>query len=129
MMLRAFLVGCLILALEFAHGVARTLWLAPLVGDLPARQIGVAVGSLIILLVAVGTIRWIGARSPRQLFLVGLGWLALMISAELVLGRVLFGYPWSRIAVDFDPSRGGFLGVGMLVLAAAPAVAYRLRSA
>ena len=34
-----------------------------------------------------------------------------MLAAEILLGRWLFGYPWSRIAEDFDPGRGGLLGV------------------
>jgi apolipoprotein N-acyltransferase len=127
MWLRTFAIGVLILALEFVHGAARTLWLSPLVGDLPARQIGVAVGSVIILVVAWLAIRWIDARSPRQLLAVGLAWTALMVSAELVLGRALFGYPWSRIADDFDPSRGGLLAFGMLVLLMSPTLAHRWR--
>lgn len=128
MPLRAFLVWCLILGLEFVHGVVRTVWLVPLVGDLPARQIGVPVGSVLALLVAWLTIRWIGARTRKQLLAVGVFWLALMLAAEILLGRWMFGYPWSRIAEDFDPGRGGLLALGMLVLALAPWLADRWRA-
>lgn len=127
MLVRAFLAWLLILGLEVLHGTARTLWLMPLVGDLRARQIGVPVGSLLVLLVAWFTIRWIGARTRRQLVAVGIAWLALMLCAEALLGRMVFGYPWSRIAEDFDPTRGGLLGFGMLVLAAAPWLAFQWR--
>lgn len=125
--IRALIAWLLIFVLEVLHGTARTLWLVPLVGDLPARQIGVAIGSLLILLVAVLTVRWIGARSVPQSLAVGALWLVLMLVAEVVLGRLVFGYPWSRIAEDFDPSKGGFLGFGMLVLVAAPWLAGRWR--
>lgn len=127
MIIRALIAWLLIFVLEVLHGTARTLWLVPLVGDLPARQLGVAIGSLLILLVAVLTVRWIGARSVPQSLAVGVLWLVLMLVAEVVLGRLVFGYPWSRIAEDFDPSRGGFLGFGMLVLVAAPWLAGRWR--
>ena len=127
MLVRAFLAWLLIFGLEVLHGTARTLWLIPLVGDLRSRQIGVPVGSLLILLVAWLTIRWIGARTPRQLVAVGVGWLLLMLCAELLLGRMVFGYPWTRIAEDFDVTRGGLLGFGMLVLAAAPWLASAIR--
>jgi hypothetical protein len=127
MLVRAFLVWLLIFGLEVLHGTARTLWLVPLVGDLRSRQIGVPVGSLLILLMAWLTIRWIGARTPRQLVAVGGGWLLLMLCAEVLLARMVFGYPWTRIAEDFDISRGGLLGFGMLVLAAAPWLASRWR--
>jgi hypothetical protein len=50
-----------------------------------------------------------------------------MIGAEVVVGRFAFGYPWARIAEDFDPTRGGFLALGMLVLYLAPGWMARLR--
>ncbi len=127
MIKRAVAVWSLIFALEVVHGVLRTLWLVPLVGDLRARQIGVLTGSLLILVVALLAIRWIGAGGRRDLLRVGLLWVVLMMGAEVLLGRVVFGYPWSRIAEDFDVSRGGLLGFGMLVLAVAPWLAWRLR--
>ena len=126
-LVRALLAWIAILALEVLHGIARTIWLVPAVGDLAARQIGVVTGSLLILLVAFISIRWIGARRRYELLAVGFLWLSLMLVAELTLGRWAFGFGWSRIAEDFDPSRGGFLGFGLLVLVAAPWLARRLR--
>jgi len=130
--MRALSVWALILAVEFAHGVARTLWLLPRVGDLPSRQIGVVVGSALILVITGLTVRWIAAASRRQWLLIGTLWVALMLAAEVVLGRFVFAYPWSRITEDFDLSRGGFLGIGMVVLLLAPlamAMARRLPGA
>ncbi len=127
MLPKALAIWLVIFAVEAVHGVLRTLYLVPLLGDLPARQVGVAVGSLLILLVAWLTVRWIGARSVRQWRSVGALWVTLMIVAELVLGRFAFGYPWSRIAEDFDPTQGGLLGFGMLVLYFAPSWMARLR--
>ena len=127
MILRAFLVWLLIFALEIVHGVLRALWLVPFVGDLPARQIGVLVGSLLIVLAAWLCIDWIGARGRRELLGVGLSWLLLMLVAEIALGRCVFGFSWPRIAEDFDLTRGGLLGLGMLVLFAAPWLARRWR--
>jgi hypothetical protein len=43
---RAFTVWLVIIAVETADGILRALLLVPLVGDLPARQIGVPIGSL-----------------------------------------------------------------------------------
>jgi hypothetical protein len=127
MLPKALAIWLVIVAVEAVHGVLRTLYLVRLLGDLPARQVGVAVGSLLILLVAWLTVRWIGARSVRQWRSVGALWVTLMIVAELVLGRFAFGYPWSRIAEDFDPTQGGLLGFGMLVLYFAPSWMARLR--
>jgi apolipoprotein N-acyltransferase len=129
MFTRAFAVWCLIFALEVVHGVLRTMWLVPLVGDFRARQVGVLTGSLLILAVALLAIRWIGARGRRDLLRVGLLWVVLMTGAEVLLGRAVFGYPWSRIAEDFDVTRGGLLGFGMLVLFAAPWLASAVQRA
>ncbi len=48
-LLRALAVWLVIMCVEFIHGVLRTLYLAPLVGDFQARQISVLLGSLLIL--------------------------------------------------------------------------------
>jgi hypothetical protein len=127
MYLKAFAVWLLIFAVEVAHGVLRTLYLIPLLGDLRSRQVGVAVGSALILLVTWLTVKWIAPRNPRQWRGVGFLWVTLMIGAEVVVGRFAFGYPWARIAEDFDPTRGGFLALGMLVLYLAPGWMARLR--
>lgn len=125
--LRAFLVWLVIIAAETVHGVLRGILLVPLVGDLPARQIGVPVGSLIIFAVAYIFVRWIAARTRLQLLGVGLLWLVLSVLFEIGLGRVVLGLPWGRIMEDYDPARGGFLVFGLLVMAVSPLLAARLR--
>lgn len=125
--LRALSVWALILAVEFAHGIARTLWLVPRVGDLASRQIGVVTGSALILIIAWLTVRWMAAQTRGQWLAIGALWVALMAVAEVLLARLMFGYPWSRIAEDFDPARGGLLAFGMAVLLLAPWAMARVR--
>lgn len=124
---RGAAVWLLIAAAETVHGTLRAILLAPRVGDLASRQIGLVTGSLMILLIAWLAIGWIGARRPRSLALVGGLWLVLMFTFEVALGRA-FGFSWARIAADYRPSEGGFMLVGMAVLALAPTIAYRFRS-
>ena len=124
---RGLAVWLLIAAAETVHGTLRTLFLALRVGDLASRQIGVFTGSLMILLIAVLTIGWIGARRPRSLAALGGLWLVLMLAFEVTLGRA-FGLSWARIAADYRPSEGGFMLVGMAVLALAPTLAFRFQS-
>lgn len=127
--LRALAVWLVIFVIEVVHGVVRTLYLVPIVGDLPARQIGVATGSLLFLFVAWLTVRWIGALTVRQWRRVGALWVVLMGAAEMLLGRYAFGYPWTRIGEDFDLTRGGLLGLGLLMLFLAPGWMARRRGA
>ena len=123
---RALLVWLLIVVAESIHGAARQLFLAPAIGDLPARQVGVLVGSAIILAIAVFTVRWIGARTSREQFGVGLAWVVLIVVFEFGLGTTL-GYTRDRMLQDYDLTQGGFMGFGLLLMLLAPALAARLR--
>ncbi len=127
--LRALAVWVGIVAAETLHGALRALWLAPLVGDFRARQVAVFTGSLIIVAIAWLSIRWLRAPGTRALLAVGLLWAALTLGFDLMLGRVVFGYAWQRIAEDFDVEHGGLLPFGILMLAASPLVATKLRGA
>jgi hypothetical protein len=124
---RALLVWLLLLATEFVHGTARTLLLAPAIGDRPARQVSVLTGSLLILAIACLTIRWLRPTSRATVVGIGVLWLGLMLGFELLFGRLVAGLSWSRIGADYDPRHGGFLAFGMVVLALSPWVACRLR--
>ena len=124
--LRAALAWVLIAALETAQGIARTLWLVPLVGDLRARQLAVVVALAIIFGVAWLTARWLRAPGVRRKLAVGAVWMALMVAFDVAVGRA-FGLPWERILADFDPRQGGFLGLAMLPIVVAPWLAARLR--
>jgi hypothetical protein len=126
-LLRAFIVWLLLIAAETVHGVLRGALLLPLMGDLPARQLGAPVGSLLIFVVACLCVRWIAARTTLQLLGVGLLWVVLTVLVEVGLGRLVLGLPWGRIAEDYDPTRGGLLGLGLLFMAASPRLADRAR--
>jgi len=126
-LLRGFVVWLVIAVTEVLHGALRTLFVAPVVGDLASRQIGVFTGSLLILSIAYLSIRWIGARQCRDLVAVGLLWLALMLAFEIALGRAL-GASWERILADYLPWRGGFMLAGMAVLALAPMLTAAMRA-
>jgi len=125
---RAFLVWLLMMAAESIHGVLRTLYLVPLVGDFHALQIGAIVGSAIVVTVAYLCIQWIGAKSAHALWMVGLMWLILTLCFEFALGRYALGYPWQRMLADYNFLRGGLLLFGMGVLGLSPWIASALRS-
>jgi hypothetical protein len=123
---RALVVWLVIILAETVHGVLRQLFLVPIVGDLHARQIGVLVGSLIILAVALMFSPWLGARTLREQLVVGSAWVALTVVFELALGAVL-GLSLQRMLEDYDFSRGGFMAFGLLFMLCAPLAAARLR--
>ncbi|MEP7304371.1 MAG: hypothetical protein ABJA98_02525 [Acidobacteriota bacterium] len=125
--LRGIAVWCGIIVVEVLHGIARTMFLAPVVGDFRARQMAVFTGSVLILAVAAWCIRWIRPAHARDAVCVGIVWLILTLAFELSFGRYVVHATWSRIAADYDLLRGGLLPIGLLVLTAAPLIAAKFR--
>jgi len=123
---RAFVVWVLIIAAETVHGVLRQLLLVPVVGDLRARQIGVLIGSAIILAIAWALARWLDARSLRAQLAVGAVWVSLTVCFEYALGRLL-GLTAERMLADYDVARGGFMLFGLAFMLVAPVLAARAR--
>lgn len=123
---RALAAWVLIAVTESVHGTLRQLFLAPLIGDLLARQVSVFTGSALIFLIAFLLVRWIGATRTRPLLGIGLLWLVFTLIFEVSLGRVL-GIDWQRILADYDPRHGGLMLIGMAVLLLAPLGAARLK--
>jgi hypothetical protein len=119
---RASLTWMLIILAETLHGMVREIFIAPVLGDLRARQIGVFVGCVLIFIIAWLTARWIGARSHRTQLAVGALWVVLTLVFEIALGRAL-GASWERILEDYNPARGGFMILGMAFLFLAPRLA------
>jgi hypothetical protein len=126
-MLRALLAWLIIAAAEVLQGVLRVRFLNRQLGDHRARQVGVLTGCGLIFGIAWFSVPWIDARTWPHWVGVGLLWFALMLTLDLGFGRLVFRAPWSRIAADFDPRRGNFLGFGMLFVFAAPLLVAKLR--
>ena len=124
---RAFLVWCALIAAETLHGIARTLWLVPLVGDFRSRQIGVAVACVIIGAIAWLAVRWLAAPAPRSWLGVGVFWVGLTLAFEIGVGHFVIGQGWERFAQDYDLVHGGLMPLGLVWLALAPLAMARLR--
>jgi hypothetical protein len=125
--LKGVAVWVCIIIVEVLHGIARTMFLAPLVGDFRARQIAVFTGSFLIVLVAASFISWLRPANAREAAYVGIVWLVLTLTFEITFGRYVVHASWSRIASDYNLVRGGLLPIGLLVLTAAPLIAAKIR--
>jgi hypothetical protein len=127
LMKRAIAVWLILIAVEFVHGMLRTVFLVAYVGDFRARQIGVFIGSALIVLIAYLFTGWLQATSTRALLLVGVLWLLLTVAFELVFGHFVFGRSWASLREDYNLVRGGLLPLGLLVLVLSPAIAAWMR--
>lgn len=126
-LLRAFIVWVIIIVAEVVHGTLRRLLLEPLVGDFRARQVAVFTGSLMILGITLLFIRWLRANTLYSLIIIGLLWLALTVSFEILFGRFVAGDTWERLASDYNLLEGGLMPLGLLALTASPLIAAKAR--
>lgn len=105
---------------ETLHGIARNLWLAPLVGDFRARQICVFTGAALLFAITYWRFDWLGARTRSRQFAVGGLWVILTLTFELMLGRYVAGRPWTEVTADLRIWEGGLLPLGLLFLLLCP---------
>ena len=112
---------------ETGHGMAREIFIAPVIGDLRARQLGVRDWhQLVVHRVAHGALD--GRGGAPHSTAVGAFWVHLTLLFEFVLGRAM-GVSWERILSDYNPARGGFMLAGLAFMFFAPMLAMKLRSA
>jgi hypothetical protein len=116
---RAITVWMVIMLIETAHGAVREWFIAPAIGDVRARQVGVPIGCVIIFVVALFATRWLGAASRRQQLSVGGLWVVLTLGFEFVIGRAV-GSSWDQLLADYDPARGGLMLLGLAFLFVTP---------
>jgi len=69
---RSLAIWLWIICAKIIHGILRAVLLVPMVGEFRSNQIGIYIGSLIILAIAYFTIRWIGAQRLKKTLLVGM---------------------------------------------------------
>ena len=123
---KAIAVWILIVIAESIHGTIRQLFIAPMIGDMLSRQVGVFVGSAIILLISWLSARWLGAKTLKNQLQVGALWVVLIVVFEVGLGTA-FGYTRERILSDYNLAQGGLMGLGLLFMLLAPALGAKLR--
>jgi hypothetical protein len=120
---RVLAVWCLMMGVEFIHGIARRIFLALYVGDFRSLQIGVLSGSLLILLIAFVTADWLCADRTKRQIAAGLIWTGLTLVFEFGFGHFVLGLPWERLIADYDIMRGALLPFGLVVLTLSPLIA------
>jgi hypothetical protein len=123
---KAIAVWILIVIAESIHGTIRQIFITPMIGDMLSRQVGVFVGSAIILLISWLSARWLGAKTLKNQLQVGALWVVLIVVFEVSLGTAL-GYTRERILSDYNLAQGGLMGLGLLFMLLGPALGAKLR--
>jgi hypothetical protein len=124
---RALAVWLVLLLLANANGFFREAVLSPRLGAATAHVVSTLLLSAIIVLLAVVSIGWMGARSRGDAVLIGTVWLLLVLAFEFLAGRYLFGNPWEKLLADYNVFKGRVWPLALLATFFAPLVAYSAR--
>jgi hypothetical protein len=122
---KAILVWLLIVFAESISGAIRQLFIAPAIGELRAHQVGVLVGSALILFISWFSARWLNANSLKKQLGIGALWVVLIVMFEFGLGAAL-GYSRERMLADYDLTQGGLMIFGLTFMLFAPWLGVKL---
>ena len=126
MLKRAFAVWCGFVLMAVINGAVRESLIAPQLGAVRGGQLSAMLLALMILLVTYFSIRWITPRTSRDAWLVGFGWLLLVLLFEFGLGRAQ-GMAWSAMLEEYKFWTGKLWVLVLLAATTAPFLTGRLR--
>jgi hypothetical protein len=122
---RALAIWLLIVVAESISGTIRRVWLVPAIGERASHQIGVLIGSILILLIAWLSARWLDARTLKAQLQIGALWVVLIVAFEFGAGAAL-GNSMENMLAEYDFTQGGLMVLGLIVMSLAPALGSRM---
>ncbi|HRZ09953.1 MAG TPA: hypothetical protein P5319_08630 [Gemmatimonadales bacterium] len=120
MIRRALLVWLALCAVAVGNGTIRQFLIVPAIGPYAGHVVSSVTLSLLTLLVAWLSIRWIGPATVQQAWLVGVLWLSATVAFEFLAGHYLFRNPWPKLLADYDVRQGRVWVVVLVTTLLAP---------
>lgn len=127
LLLRALVVWLVLITVESVLGTLRVLFLEPRMGAEPAQWTGFVTGSAALLIVAYLLIEWIRVERWATLLEIGVLWVVLTFSFEMIIGHMR-GRSWQSLLADYDIAHGGLMALALVLLLFAPLIAAWLRN-
>lgn len=119
---------CLMLAsVETLHGIGRTIFVVPKLGNKKAKQYSVISGTLLAFAVCYVMVPWLDVNVGYQLVLIGLALALFMALFDIMLARFVVKLKWELIVNDFNPAKGNYLIVGLILLIMIPYAVMKLK--
>lgn len=123
MVLRALVIWCGLLAIAFANGLLRSVWLTAYFGDTGAQIVGAVILSSVVAVVAWRAIEWLHPRTANEALLIGDEWVLLSVAFQVVVGYVLVGTPWHRWLMEYNVTQGTLWELVLVTMLLMPVVA------
>ena len=127
MLIRILGAWFLLMVLAILNGSVRNALLTPKIGEQSGHVASTLILSGLIFGVTWYVTPWIGPRSPREAWLIGLSWLMLTVAFEFLAGHSLFGHPWQKLYADYNVFRGRIWLLVLVMSLVAPTLVFRLR--
>ncbi|MAT65880.1 MAG: hypothetical protein CMN57_09570 [Gammaproteobacteria bacterium] len=124
---RALVIWLGILVLAVINGLLREAVLLPMLDKPAALILSGLLLSVLILAVAYLSLPWLGRLPATGYIAIGLGWLCLTLVFEFAFGRLIQGRPWPALLEAYTFRDGNLWPLVLLVTAAAPYAAARIR--
>jgi hypothetical protein len=119
---------CIALAsAETLHGIARTIYLVPLIGKQRAIKLSAFTGSGLAFGICWVTVPGIALATWAQHIALGVVLAVFMACFDIAVGRFLMRKTWAKIRPDFDPRTGNYLLFCLVALALMPLAVLALR--
>ncbi len=128
MLLRAALIWLILVLLAIANGVVRTVLITPYLGEHAGHVVSTVTLCALIFLVSLFSIRWIGPKRSRDVFVVGTLWVLLTVAFEFLAGHYLFGNPWEKLLADYNVLSGRVWVLVLVTTFVSPPLTARLKS-
>lgn len=119
---------CFMLAgVETLHGIARTLLIAPKIGNKRAKQYSIISGTLLAFAVCYIMVPWLNIHVGYQLIFIGLVLALFMALFDITLARFVVKLKWGSVINDFNPAKGNYLIFGLILLIMIPYAVMKLK--
>jgi len=126
-LLKATGIWLVIVIAAIFNAVFREKILLPVIGSGFALPLSGVLLSILVFLITFVSISFIGSSVAKIYLLIGLLWVVLTLSFELLFGRFIVGKPWHEIMQVFNIQKGDLFIVALFVTAISPWVAAKAR--
>jgi len=127
--IRAAAVWLLLFLVALLGAMVREGLLLPRVGEAAAHVMGSALVAGFMVTVIGLTVAWVvPSLGARELWFLGMGWVAATIVFEFGFGHFVVGHPWSRLLHDYNLVAGRVWSLVLLAIFLAPVILGRMQA-
>ena len=116
----------MLMSVETLHGIVRAAILVPRIGKKASLKLSIISGSVLAFIVCYFMVPRTGLTKPDELIILGFIISLAMASFDILLSKILLRRSWSKIFDEFNPKKGNYLSLGLLMMISFPYFAMKL---